>query len=214
MCQVKWNHKEKQGMNILAKIKGFIPYLKKRYNSVKEGYYSKNKKERTRIAILALSSILFFDYLFFSYQVESSIFNIFPSIPVIENKIKINIYMPSEGAVEIISEEREIHGNLEEEVLVKKLFSLVAAGSFYENTALNVPVRYTIKKIWIAEDVEGKLCAIDIMPAMLQRDITVVKNSETLFMESLEKTIVENVPGIKKVMVLEKGIPFRRLWEI
>lgn len=203
-------------MNIATKIKGIIPYIKGRYISVKESYYSKNKKERTRIVILVLSSILFFDYVLFSYQVESSIFNIFPSIPVIENKIKINIYIPSEGAAEIISEEREIHENLEEEVLVKKLFSLVAAGSFYENTALNVPARYTIKKIWLVEteDEEGKLCVIDIMPAMLEKDIKVVKNSETLFKESLEKTIVENVPGIKKVMVLEKGVPFRKLWEI
>lgn len=203
-------------MNILKKIKNIIPNLKGRYVLVKENYFSKTKQERTRIAILVLSSILFLDYVLFSYQVESNIFNIFPSIPVIENKIKINIYIPSEGANEIISEEREIHDDLEEEVLVKKLFSLVAAGSFYENTALNVPVRYTIKKIWFveAEDKKGKLCLIDLMPAILGNDIKVVKNSETLFKESLEKTIVENIPGIEKVMVLEKGIPFKKLWEI
>lgn len=203
-------------MNILKKIKNIIPNLKGRYVLVKENYFSKTKQERTRIAILVLSSILFLDYVLFSYQVESNIFNIFPAIPVIENKIKINIYIPSEGANEIISEEREIHDDLEEEVLVKKLFSLVAAGSFYENTALNVPVRYTIKKIWFveAEDKKGKLCLIDLMPAILGNDIKVVKNSETLFKESLEKTIVENIPGIEKVMVLEKGIPFKKLWEI
>jgi len=203
-------------MNVLRKIKNIIPDLKGRYNSLKESYFSKSKQERTRIAILVLSSILFFDYVLFSFQVESNIFNIFPSIPVIENKIKINIYIPSEGAGEIISEEREIHGDLEEEVFVKKLFSLVAAGSFYENTALNVPVRYTIKKIWFVEteDEKGKLCLIDLMPAILENDIKVVKNSEALFKESLEKTIVENIPGVEKVMVLEKGIPFRQLWEI
>ncbi len=203
-------------MNILKKIKNIIPNLKGRYVLVKENYFSKTKQERTRIAILVLSSILFLDYVLFSYQVESNIFNIFPAIPVIENKIKINIYIPSEGANEIISEEREIHDDLEEEVLVKKLFSLVAAGSFYENTALNVPVRYTIKKIWFveAEDKKGKLCLIDLMPAILGNDIKVVKNSETLFKESLEKTIVENIPGVEKVMVLEKGIPFKKLWEI
>jgi hypothetical protein len=101
-------------------------------------------------------------------------------------------------------------------VLVKKLFSLVAAGSYYENNALNVPVKYTIKKVWITgtESGDGRICAIDLMPAILGKDIKVVKNSEVLFRESLEKTIVENVPGIKKVIVLEKGVPFRKLWEI
>jgi len=42
----------------------------------------------------------------------------------------------------------------------------------------------------------------------------VVKGSEQMFKESLEKTITENVPGIKKVILLEKGVPFRKLWEI
>ena len=79
-----------------------------------------------------------------------------------------------------------------------------------------MPVKYTIKKIWItdAESGDGKICAIDLMPAILGKDIKVVKNSESLFRESLEKTILENVPGIKKVMILEKGVPFRKLWEI
>jgi len=203
-------------MNIRSKANGIIISFKEKYVKIKDNYNSKDNKEKTRITVLALSSLLFLDYVMFSYHVESNIFDIFPSIPVIEDKVKINIYMPSEGASEIISEIREIHNNLEEEVLVKKLFSLVTAGSYYENTALNVPVKYTIKKIWIT-DIEtggGKLCAIDLMPAMLGEDITVVKNSEALFRESLEKTILENVPGIKKVLVLEKGVPFRKLWEL
>ena len=154
-------------MNILKKIKNIIPNLKGRYVLVKENYFSKTKQERTRIAILVLSSILFLDYVLFSYQVESNIFNIFPAIPVIENKIKINIYIPSEGANEIISEEREIHDDLEEEVLVKKLFSLVAAGSFYENTALNVPVRYTIKKIWFVEAEDKTSISIRVLSCLV-----------------------------------------------
>jgi hypothetical protein len=197
-------------------VKGLIISAKEKFSNIKDEYNSKDKKEKTRIVVLALSSLLFLDYVMFSYHVESSIFDIFPSIPVIEDKVSINIYMPSEGASEIISESREIYNNLEEEVLVKKLFSLVAAGSFYENTALNVPIKYTIKKIWITnlDSGEGKLCAIDLMPEILDKDISVVKNSEALFRESLEKTILENVPEIKKVMVLEKGVPYRKLWEI
>ena len=29
-----------------------------------------------------------------------------------------------------------------------------------------------------------------------------------------QKTIIENVPGIKKVILLEKGVPGKSLWEI
>ncbi len=203
-------------MGISAEFKGIILSFKEKCVKIKDEYNSKEKKEKIRIAVLALSSVLFLDYVMFSYHVESNIFDIFPSIPVVEDKVKINIYIPSEGAAEIISESREIHNNLEEEVLIKKLFSLVAAGSYYENTALNVPVKYTIKKIWITdtESGDGKICAIDLMPAVLGKDIIVVKNSEALFRESLEKTILENVPEIRKVMILEKGVPFRKLWEI
>ena len=64
------------------------------------------------------------------------------------------------------------------------------------------------------ENGEGKVCVIDLSPATLEKDMNVVKGSEQMFKESLEKTITENVPGIKKVILLEKGVPFRKLWEI
>jgi hypothetical protein len=203
-------------MGISAEFKGVILSLKGKYVRIRNEYNSKEKKEKIRIAVLTLSSILFLDYVMFSYHVESNIFDIFPSIPVVEDKVEVDIYIPSEEATEIISESREIHNNLEKEVLIKKLFSLVAAGSYYENTALNVPVKYTIKKIWISdtESGDGRICTIDLMPAIIGKDIAVVKNSEALFREALEKTILENVQGIKKVMILEKGVPFRKLWEM
>lgn len=203
-------------MKAISGLKNKAAAFENRLKSLRDNYYSKDKKERNRIAILFFSSIMFFNYLMFSYHIESNIFDIFPSIPVIEDRVTINIYIPSEGAAEIISEERVIHEGLPDEILVKKLFSLVAAGSFYENTALNVPAKYTIKRIWITEvdSGRGKICAIDIMPEMLGSDITVVKGSEKLFRESLEKTIIENIPGITDVIILENGVPFRRLWEI
>lgn len=203
-------------MEIISGLKSKVDSVKDKIRSLRDNYYSKDKKERNRIAILALSSLMFLNYVMFSYHIESNIFDIFPSIPVIEDRVTINIYIPSEGASEIISEERVIHDGLPDEVLVKKLFSLIAAGSFYENTALNVPAKYTIKKIWITEveSGHGKICAIDLMPEMLDSDISVVKGSEKLFKESLEKTIIENMPGITGVVILENGVPFRPLWEI
>jgi hypothetical protein len=173
-------------------------------------------KERNRVLILALSLLFILDYIMLSYHTGKNIFDIFPSIPVLEDKKIVNIYIPSEGCTEILSEKREIYSDLEDESLVKRLFELVADGSYYENTSENVPVSFLIKKIWLVneESGEGKVCVIDLSPATLEKDMYVVKGSEQMFKESLEKTISENIPGIKRVILLEKGVPFRKLWEI
>ena len=173
-------------------------------------------KERNRILLLALSALFVLDYMMLSYHIDKNIFDIFPSIPVLENRKTINIYIPSEGCKEILAEKREIYSNLEDESLVRRLFDLVADGSYFENTSENVPVDFLIKKIWLVdgENGEGKICVIDLSPATLEKDMNVVKGSEQMFKESLEKTITENLPGIKKVILLEKGVPNRKLWEI
>jgi len=64
------------------------------------------------------------------------------------------------------------------------------------------------------ENKDGRICVIDLSPVILEKEINVVKGSEQMFRESLEKTITENIPGIKKVILLEKGVPFKKLWEI
>ncbi|HNX23391.1 MAG TPA: GerMN domain-containing protein [Spirochaetota bacterium] len=173
-------------------------------------------KEKNRILILALSALFVLDYMMLSYHIDKNIFDIFPSIPVLEDKKTVNIYIPSEGCKEILAEKREIYSDLEDESLVRRLFDLVADGSYFENTSENVPVNFLIKKIWLVdgESGEGKVCVIDLSPAILEKDMNVVKGSEQMFKESLEKTITENIPGIKKVILLEKGVPFRKLWEI
>lgn len=173
-------------------------------------------REKNRIILLALSFLFVFDYLMVSYHIDKNIFNIFPSIPALEDKRTVNIYIPSEGCKEIISEKREVYSRLEGENLVQRLFDLVADGSYFENTSENVPAHFLIKKIWLVdgENGEGKICVIDLSPATLDKDMIVVKGSEQMFRESLEKTITENVTGIKKVILLEKGVPFRKLWEI
>ena len=221
----------------ILKIKAAIPELKNRvitaYGEVK--VFTLNKydllkkeiaatkvrmdadvREKNRILLLGLSLLFVFDYMMVSYHIDKNIFNIFPSIPVLEDKTTVNIYIPSEGCKEILSEKRDIYSDLEDESLVHRLFDLVAEGSYFENTSENVPVNFLIKKIWLVdgEAGEGKLCVIDLSPATIDKDMTVVKGSEQMFKESLEKTITENVPGIKKVVLLEKGVPFRKLWEI
>ena len=78
-----------------------------------------------------------------------------------------------------------------------------------------MPARFLVKKIWtFNEDGEGKTCVIDLNPVILDKNIVVVKGSEQMFRDALQKTISENVPGIKKVILLEKGVPFKKLWDI
>ena len=176
----------------------------------------KNPREKTRIMILVISAVFFLDYIMFSYYVDKSILNIFPSIPVLESKDEINIYIPSEGCKEILAEKRKIDTDVEDNILVKKLVALVAEGSYFENTSSNVPVKLLVKNVWITTDENGggKVCLIDISPVILERNIAIIAGSEQMFRESLEKTVKENVPGITRVILLEKGVPFRKLWEI
>jgi len=177
---------------------------------------SNSTKERNRVILLALSALFVLDYVMLSFHIDKNIFDIFPSLPVLEDKKTVNIYIPSEGCKEILTEKREIYSSLEDESLVQRLFDLVADGSYYENTSENVPVKFLIKKVWLVDEDngEGRVCVIDLSPATLEKDMSVVKGSESMFKESLEKTITENIPGIKKVILLEKGVPFRKLWEI
>lgn len=176
----------------------------------------RDPKEKTRITILAVSAVFILDYVMFSYHVDKNIFDIFPSIPVLESKDKINIYIPSEGCKEILSEKREIDTDIDEDVLVKKLVALVAEGSYFENTSSNVPVKLLVKNVWITPDENGggNVCLIDITPVILEREIAIITGSEQMFRDSLEKTVKENIPGITRVILLEKGVPFRKIWEI
>lgn len=203
------------GINLIILIKNKSELIKKEIAATKVRM-DNDVREKNRIIILAISFLFVFDYMMVSYHIDKNIFNIFPSIPVLENKRTVNIYIPSEGCKEIISEKRKVYSGLENENLVQRLFDLVAEGSYFENTSENVPVNFLIKKIWLVngENSEGKICVIDLSPVLLDKDITVVKGSEQMFRESLEKTIAENIQGIKKVILLEKGIPFRKLWEI
>ena len=176
----------------------------------------RDRKEKNRIMILLVSALFLIDYAMVSYHIDKNLFDIFPSFPVIESKDSINIYIPSEGCKEIISEKREIDTDVEKDILVKKLVALVAEGSYFENTSSNVPVKLLVKNVWITPDENGggDVCLIDISPVILEREIAIIAGSEKMFRDSLEKTVKENIPGITRVLLLEKGVPFRKLWEI
>jgi hypothetical protein len=211
---------------IIKTVKESFQSLKNRskaaYNSLRTDVRNiidlmkKDPREKNRIMILLVSAVFFIDYIMFSYHVDKNIFDIFPSIPVLENKDKINIYIPSEGCKEILSEKREINTDVDEDILVKKLVALVAEGSYFENTSSNVPVKLLVKNVWITPDENGggNVCLIDISPVILEREIAIIAGSEQMFRDSLEKTVKENISGITRVILLEKGVPFKKLWEI
>lgn len=214
--------KKLKDVNYKEEYKKYRELSRQKYLVVKDkvlaewAVMQQDKKEMNRMLILGLSTVFLLDYMMISYHIDKNIFNIFPSIPAIESKSGINIFIPSEGCREIISEKREINTDVDDEVLVKKLVALVAEGSYFENTSSNVPVKLLVKKIWLSEDENGggRVCLVDISPVILERDIPIVKGSEQMFRDALEKTVKENIPGITRVILLEKGVPGRKLWEI
>ncbi|HOP62090.1 MAG TPA: hypothetical protein PK358_02475 [Spirochaetota bacterium] len=175
-----------------------------------------DRKEKNRIMIILVSALFLLNYAMFSYHIDKNFFDIFPSIPVIESKDEITVFIPSEGCREILSEKREINRNIDKDILVKKLVALVAEGSYFENTSSNVPVKLLVKNVWITPDEKGggNVCLIDLSPVILNRDAVIIAGSEEMFRESLGKTIRENIQGITNVILLENGVPNRKLWEI
>lgn len=99
------------------------------------------------------------------------------------------------------------------------LFSAVSRGSIYENTSFTVPVNLRVRKVWLFGDVKDAEsgpyhCVIDVDADIIRDKTFVIKGSEQLFRKALEKTIISNVPTIKDVTVIEKGVPDKALWEL
>lgn len=183
--------------------------------------YFKNAdvKERNRILILIFFSIFILDYLMFCYIAEKNIFNIFPRIIYSGEKNEIEIYLPSCNKNDIIVEKRKVPIFEDTERYVKFLFKTVEKGSIYKNTSASVPFKFFIRKIWLLdrgiENSNKKIqCIIDIEPELLQKNSIVIKGSENLFKKAVELTIIQNIPSIKHVKILEKGIPDKNLWEL
>jgi hypothetical protein len=62
-------------------------------------------------------------------------------------------------------------------------------------------------------DRDGKdICAIDCEVPVLDQEIQAIPGSEPLFREALRKTVAANIPRISEVVVLERGIPYKKLW--
>ena len=173
------------------------------------------KKERNRRLIILFASLFLLDYLMYCLHAGKNILDIFPSPPSLDSVKNATLYLPSLDGKSIFAEKRRIPAYDSDEKSARELFDLVARGSLYENTAQVVPVELFVNRVWIYGKNRGKgrICVFDIDPVKFRGNVEIIKNSEDLFGRALEKTIIANIPSIKKVLILEKGIPGTRLWE-
>ncbi len=190
-----------------------IKFIKNFYTSYKEKLGQKGK-ERNRLVILSLSYIFLLDYLMFSFHADKNIFNIFPSIPAIEDRREINVYFPTLDGKNFTIEKRFIPNFNSKERLADFLIGQILKGSNYENTTQTVPIDLFIRKIWIKDDSGNGECIIDIVPAYPEETLKFIPGSEEVFRGAVIKTLKENISGIENVHFLVRGIPGKKLWEI
>ena len=173
-------------------------------------------KERNRRLILLFAGIFFADYLMYCLHTNHNIVDIFPELPSLAQEKNVSVYLPALDGSTIFREKRAIPVYNSDEKTAKLLFEIVAKGSLYDNTAMAVPANLFVRKVWIHGPAggNGRVCVIDVEPAELRSGAAVIKNSESLFKRALEKTITGNIPSIKTVIVLEKGVPGTALWEL
>jgi hypothetical protein len=171
-------------------------------------------KERNRRLIIIFAALCIFDYIAYSYHTDKNLFDIFPSIPSLGGQVKASVFFPSLDGAAIVEEKRMIPRFDNEEKTARCLFETVVEGRSYANTAAAVPVEMILRKVWIRRGAKGaaSVCVFDIEPVMVAPGARVIRNSETLFREALEKTVKRNIPGVGTVLLLEKGAA-SRLWE-
>ena len=195
---------------VKARVLRFADLVKTQIINYPEG------KERTRRLIILFAAIFLLDYLMFCLHTDKNVADIFPDIPSLDRVRQVSVYIPGLDGATITRESRSIPVYGDDERTARLLFEMVVQGSRYDNTALAVPVDLFVRKVWIYGRGNGKnrVCVVDCEPAELRQDLKVIKNSESLFKRAVEKTIKENIPSIKTVLVLEKGVPGEQLWEL
>jgi hypothetical protein len=172
---------------------------------------SKSNKERNRYFILAMGCLFILNYLMFCYHTGKNVFDIFPPIPVLDEKQQITVYLPSLDGKTIISEKRDVPKFKNGPRYVKYLFNLVVKGSVQENTSRAVPVSLFVKNVWIDGN---RRYILDLDADPLRAGKSYTGGSEELFKKALQKTLTENIPDMNSIDVLVHGIPGRKLWEI
>jgi hypothetical protein len=174
-----------------------------------------DRKERNRKIILALVLLFMLDYLMYCLHTRTSVFDIFPSIPSLDQRREVMVFLPALDGSTIFREKRSIPEYDSDEKTARELLYMVARGSQYKNTAPVVPADLFVKRIWLYGDGKGKkkVCVFDLDPVELTPEVTIVSNSEKEFLAALDKTIRTNIPSVKSTVVLVNGVPGVSLWE-
>jgi len=192
------------------KIDQWIDFLCSPFVNLYNKYLNvSDPRSRNRKILLFAFSIVMLDYLFICYHVDRSPFDLVPSIPQIDTRDEINVYVSGLDGKSILKEKRLVDKGSSDADFAYRLVSFVFAGSNFENTRLAVPMTGKIRNIWFYE---GK-CVIDVRSEIIKNDIEVIPSSEETFRKALSQTILENIPSVKEVIIAENGIPNRKLWE-
>ncbi|MCX7678765.1 MAG: hypothetical protein N2316_06055 [Spirochaetes bacterium] len=165
-------------------------------------YRSMDSRARSRFLVLFISLILLIDYGMFCYLTDKNVFNIFPTIPCLDSRRDIYIYLPDREAKSILKEKRKVLISQEKEVLATMLYHEVVRGSIFDNTAAVVPIKTFVRRAWVY----GDTCVIDIDFEIAKTNISPLEGSFEAFSVALEKTLRENIPGVQKAYLLINGI--------
>jgi hypothetical protein len=184
-------------------------FIQLKYNKYKARYDALDKRRQNRVLVLTLSSIFLADYLMICFLVGRNPINIFPSIPVLDMRDEITVYLPSPDTVEPLKETRKVQKNDDKIEYIKRLTRFVIEGSYFENTRAMTPIDGNVRNVWIYEGT----CVVDMRLDTLDPEAPLVAGSEIKFREALKKTIIANIKGVTNVIVLENGIPEKDIWE-
>jgi hypothetical protein len=179
-----------------------------KYNLVRARFNALDRKRQKRIVILAVSLIIIADYLMICFHTGKNPVDIFPSIPVLDLRDEIVVYLPSPQGT-MLKENRLIQIPDNREIFIKRLTQFVTNGSAYENTRAMSPIKGNIRKVWIHDGT----CVIDMWLESLDDDAPIIQGSEQLYRDAVKKTVMKNIGEIRDVIILENGIPGKKIWE-
>lgn len=187
-------------------------------NSIINDYHSSNENKR-RLTFLAVALIFLLDYCMFCYHIEKNVFAIFPSIPLLKDSRKVDVYLPAIDDHSLIEESRDIPVFEDRKREIIRLLYEVARGSNSENTSAIVPYELIVRDIWFVKKStlgltgDEEKCIIDLEPGIISPKVKVIKGSEELFKRGLEKTIKQNIPGLSEIVLAERGTSGAILWD-
>lgn len=191
-------------MNVIAQT---YERVKSVTDAWKSKYRMMTPRERSRFLVLSISLVLLADYLMFCYLADKNIFNIFPALPRLDFRTPVHVYVPDRDAKSILKETRRIRIPEDKEVFAAMLYRAVSMGSMFDNTAAIVPVKTYVRYAWV----RGDNCVIDIDFDTAKGKITPIPGSYEAFVNALEKTMKDNIPGVKNVYLVVNGVK-RSAW--